>query len=116
MNSQNAENYINQIKNANINIAANLQYKIIDKMKDLTDKAYEDIKHVNLMLTAIIVNGDEWPMDKTSRWLGFAQAKLVEHNIITIDEERDRTREIFHNVYRENGLNVPETIDLYSKK
>jgi hypothetical protein len=113
---ENPNEYINSIKNANVNIAAGLQYKIINSMNRLSDDAYEDIKHVNLMLTAIIVNGDEWPMDKSSRWLGFIQAKLVQHNIITLDEERKDTREIFHNIYREQGLDVPQSIDLYSKK
>jgi hypothetical protein len=113
---ENPTQYIESIKNANINIAASLQYKTINNMNQLSESAYEDIKHVNLMLTAIIVNGDEWPMDKSSRWLGFAQAKLVEHNIITLDGERKDTRGIFHKIYQDNGLDVPQSIDLYSKK
>lgn len=113
---ENPTQYIESIKNANINIASDLQYKIINNMNKLTDDAYEDIKHVNLMLTAIIVNGESWPMDKSSRWLGFIQAKLVQHKIITLDRERNDTRDIFHNIYQDNGLNVPESIDLYNKK
>lgn len=113
---ENPNEYINSIKNANANIAAELQYKIINNMNRLPDDAYEDIKHVNLMLTAIIVSADVWPMDKTSRWLGFAQAKLVQHNIITLDEERKDTREIFHNIYKKYGVDVPKGVDLYSKK
>lgn len=113
---ENPTQYIESIKNANINIASELQYKIINNMNKLTDEAYEDIKHVNLMLTAIIVNGDSWPMDKSSRWLGFIQAKLIQHNIITLDGERNDTRDIFHQIYQDNGVNVPESIDLYSKK
>lgn len=113
---ENPNQYINSIKNANANIAANLQYKIINNMNRLSDDAYEDIKHINLMLTAIIVNADTWPMDKSSRWLGFAQAKLVQHNIITLDGERKDTREIFHKIYQDNSLNVPQSVDLYSKK
>jgi hypothetical protein len=43
-------------------------------------------------------------------------AKLVEHNIITLDGERKDTRGIFHKIYQDNGLDVPQSIDLYSKK
>ena len=42
--------------------------------------------------------------------LGYCQAYLTYMGLITVREERDRTRPIFHEAYRECGFLVPETI------
>lgn len=113
---ENPTQYIESIKNANIDLASNLQNKIINNINNLNDESYADIKHVNLILTTIIVNGKTWPIDKSSRWLGFVQAKLIQHNIITLDGERGDTRNVFHKIYQNSGINIPKSIDLYNKK
>lgn len=111
-----ANEYINSIKVANSQIAEKLQKKIIENKNLISNEAISDIEHINLMLTTIIENSEKWPIDKSSRWLGFAQAKLAQHHVITLDEEREDTRQIFHNIYQESGITVPESIDLYNKK
>ena len=74
----------------------------------------DEINYALSMLNAIINNSYKWPIDKTSRWLGFAQAELVRANIITIDSEREETRKIFHDTYRKIGIFIPETFEINS--
>lgn len=50
--------------------------------------------------------------DKQSRWLGFVQGVLATHGIISIVEERDFSRPLFHAAYDLMGLKRPETIEV----
>lgn len=59
------------------------------------------------MMRKIVVS--DWPVDKMSRWLGFAQAGIIAKGFTTIDDERDLTRPFFHKAYQEAGLKVPES-------
>ena len=51
------------------------------------------------------------PIDKKSRWLGFIQGILTYNNYITVSEERDFSRPLFHAAYEEDGTNIPPTVD-----
>ncbi len=52
-----------------------------------------------------------WPVDKTSRWIGFIQAALYARGALDIDTERDRTRPFFHQAYTEMGMPWPASVD-----
>jgi hypothetical protein len=52
---------------------------------------------------------DEWPIDKTSRWLGFVQATVIAKGLTTIEEERNFSRPLFHQAYKEANIVIPKT-------
>ncbi len=62
------------------------------------------------MLKTLKVNIDNWPVDKTSRWLGYIQRYLIEKEVVTVQGERDFSRPLFQNAYRELGYNIPESV------
>lgn len=63
--------------------------------------ATQALDHVNL-----------WPVDKTSRWIGFIQGVLATRGYLDVDAERDRTRPLFHKAYEAVGYRIPETSQL----
>lgn len=56
-----------------------------------------------------IVNND-WPIDKMNRWLGFAQAGLIEKGFCSVDQERHITRPYFHRAYQDQGIDIPASV------
>lgn len=54
-------------------------------------------------------NMNEWPVDKTSRWIGFIQGCLACKGFLDVDDERERTRPLFHTAYVEMGIDIPAT-------
>jgi hypothetical protein len=54
---------------------------------------------------------DEYPIDKLSRWLGYVQGVLCEKGVTTTDKERDFSRPLFHEAYRNEGIDIPPTLD-----
>lgn len=48
-----------------------------------------------------------YPLDKMNRWLGYIQAGLVVHNLISVNDERDFTRPIFHKAYKSENIDIP---------
>lgn len=55
---------------------------------------------------------DVMPIDKLSRWLGYAQAHAVTWGHFTTTELRDLTRDDFHCGYVYDGLPVPPVVDI----
>ncbi len=47
------------------------------------------------------------PIDKISRWLGFVQGCLTMRGILDVDGERDFSRPLFHEAYRNEGIPIP---------
>lgn len=64
------------------------------------------------MIDMLCDNANDWPVDKTSRWLGFIQGALWINNIIDINEERDFTRPLFHSYYESIGEKIPDSFDV----
>jgi hypothetical protein len=60
--------------------------------------------HLIKMCLLIKENADSWPIDKSNRWLGYIQGVMTVYGAITVDEERDFTRPLFHAYYAEQGL------------
>ena len=71
-----------------------------------------DSKRLQDMLDTLRENVDDWPIDKTNRWIGFIQGVLWSKGLIDIDEERDFTRPLFHKYYKQTGVNIPESVDV----
>ena len=54
------------------------------------------------------ISADTLPADKLSRWIGFVQGCLSMRSVFKADEERDFSRPIFHKVYANAGIPIPE--------
>jgi len=50
------------------------------------------------------------PEDKAARWIGFVQGCLAMRGMINVDEERDFTRPLFHQVFMARTGKIPETL------
>ena len=48
--------------------------------------------------------------DKLSRWLGYVQGIMTVYGWITVEEERENTRPLFHKAYEDLGLLKPASI------
>jgi hypothetical protein len=53
-----------------------------------------------------------WPVDKTSRWVGYVQGIMAVRGLLDVQAERDRTRPFFHEAYRAEGIALPPSRDL----
>ena len=72
-------------------------------------------KNIIWMCETLLQNIDEYPEDKVSRWLGFIQGCLSMREVISVDEERDFSRPLFHAAYAQQGIDIPETFELIIK-
>ena len=59
-------------------------------------------EHIIKMLSQIVKN-KEMSLDKKARWFGFIQGVLFVNNIISVKEERNLTRPLFHAAYERRG-------------
>lgn len=64
--------------------------------------------NVNWMAQHILGNA-HLPIDKISRWLGFIQGVLAVRNLLSVKDERDSSRSIFHRAYKAMGILPPKT-------
>lgn len=69
-------------------------------------------QNLRWMTTQALTHVNVWPVDKTSRWIGFIQGVLAVRGYLDVDEERNRTRPLFHKAYEEIGLAIPKTSQL----
>lgn len=69
------------------------------------DIEFANRDHILKMLETIIKN-KEMPLDKKARWFGFIQGVLTLNGIISVSEEREITRPLFHSVYKENNESI----------
>ncbi len=53
--------------------------------------------------------------DKLSRWLGFCQGVMWVNGVLSIEEERNFSRNLFHAAYEEMELKIPDTISIREK-
>lgn len=55
---------------------------------------------------------DIYPIDKLSRWLGYAQSIYVLQGFTTVNEERDFSRVLFHEAYLNENIKIPESFGI----
>lgn len=87
----------------------------IEKLEGLDDwdTQVETVKRKNLIafcqLTIDRILNWELPDDKMWRWVWFVQWSLITLWIVETEEERDRTRPMFHKAYAESWITPPKT-------
>jgi hypothetical protein len=69
-----------------------------------------DVAHLKWMCRTALEQGHTWPVDKLSRWLGFVQGVMAMYGWISVDEEREVSRPLFHAAYRDGGQACPPTV------
>lgn len=76
--------------------------------------AYPTLRRAYLaqMVDVAMEHNAHWPIDKTSRWLGFIQAGMVLHGLGTVDAERGHSRHLFHEAYRKEGIDLPPSVSV----
>lgn len=78
-----------------------LRYKdnfiLTSELKTLCEKAILEIEN--------------YPIDKLSRWLGYIQGYLCFTNQTTTKCERDISRPLFHKAYTNEGFDIPITFN-----
>lgn len=71
----------------------------------------EPSSHLHWLCTTALEHKDTLPIDKLSRWLGFLQGVLHSQGITSSDIERDFSRPLFHEAYRNEGVEIPPTLN-----
>lgn len=87
----------------------NLCKRLEDKNSHLKD--LEQKERISRMLNVLLDN-HHWPDLKIGKWLGYIEGILIANNVASVDEERDFTREFYHEHYRDNGIEIPKTTDV----
>jgi len=68
------------------------------------------LKNLKWMCRVGIEQAKTMTVDKASRWLGFVQGCLASRRLLLVDEEREFTRPLFHEVYKSSADGTPETL------
>lgn len=71
------------------------EFELSDDLINLSNKAIKEI--------------DNYPIDKLSRWLGFVQGYIIFTNQTSVNNERDLSRSMFHEAYKNEGINIPSS-------
>lgn len=64
------------------------------------------------MVETAVSELEGWPVDKTSRWIGYVQGVMATRGLLNVGAERERTRPFFHAAYAEEGIVVPPSRSL----
>jgi hypothetical protein len=72
-----------------------------------TDKTSPE--HLSWMLRTCMHEADNFPVDKTGRWIGYVHGVLAMARLLDPDVVRNRTREQFHAAYVATGQRIPAT-------
>ena len=92
---------------------------ILDKvfLEEKNTHTLERILQLKAMCQTVISNTSQYDKgynkmteDKISRWLGYVQGIMTIYGWITIAEERETTRSLFHQAYEDAGLSKPASI------
>lgn len=78
------------------------EFKLTNNLKELIEKA--------------IIEIDNYPIDKLSRWLGFVQGYVIFSEQTTIDKERGFSRNLFHKAYENENINIPKSFSTKGNK
>jgi hypothetical protein len=63
----------------------------------------------DLNMCRILEENPQWPVDKVSRWLGYIQRGMIDNKWTSVEEERNFSRRLFHQAYKEMDIDIPET-------
>lgn len=84
-------------------------------LEDLKSRMYLQLAYpssvaVYNLICLAIDNIDTLPIDKLSRWLGYAQCYATINGLGTVEELRDSTRTDFHRGYALDGIDIPPSL------
>jgi len=71
-------------------------------------------QHLRNMCLTLVNKMEEWPIDKSSRWLGFIQCGVINLKLTTVKNERDFSRPLFHKAYTNENTVIPQVMDVQS--
>lgn len=94
-----------------IQVAAGLAKFVERRQVFALDQPEVSMENLAWMCDEIIRKSDQLPYDKLNRWIGFVQGVLACQGFMSVAEERARTREIFHNMYKLTGVAIPPTVE-----
>ena len=105
---------LSPIQEAHLELASNY----VDRLEKLEDweTEIEDMRRDNLIafwkLAVERILNWELPDDKMWRWIWYLQWVLISRWLVSVNEERDRTRPIFHEAYEKSWIKPPETKEI----
>lgn len=72
----------------------------------------DTIKRIPNMLKVLEENIETWPHYKIGVWIGCIQTTLIHEKITSFEIERDFTRPLHHQFFKDIGAQIPKTIDV----
>ena len=87
-------------------------FKRYENIINVYNQGGEKICIQELNMCKYMIENIYLPIDKQSRWIGFIQKGIIDKNLTTVDEERNFSRILFHNNYKEMNISIPKTINL----
>jgi hypothetical protein len=66
--------------------------------------------HLRWMCATALESSHDWSEDKLSRWLGFVQGVMCARGQLTVDDEREFSRPLFHAAHHAAGLPAPAPV------
>lgn len=63
--------------------------------------------HLCWLLENVQRNAYTHPVDKLGRWLGYVQGVLAAQGSLSVPQERERSRQVYHAAYRADGVHTP---------
>ena len=97
----------------------NHQKLTVKKVNKILLKRYDSmlsntihLQDIRKMCQVALNNLKKWPVDKTSRWIGYIQANLISAKFTTVIRERDYSRPLFHAAYNNKKKLIPESINI----
>jgi hypothetical protein len=92
------EGYIKDLTEINLKLFMEARQVLAESSDDLDTSALE------AFVDSAVENIKYLPPDKQSRWLGYLQGRLADLGLLTIEEQRDRTRPLFQALYDKYNL------------
>ena len=56
---------------------------------------FTSLSHCAWMCFEALKHNDDWPIDKSMRWMGFVQYAVINAGLTTVTAQRDLTRPLF---------------------
>jgi hypothetical protein len=97
---------------ANLMTIKDVTIQLFQRYKSIIEEKYPEedgdetsLNHLKWMCDHVL--NSDMPIDKMSRWLGFVQGLLTAKKIISVEEERNFSRPLFHQAYENEDINNP---------
>lgn len=95
------------VMNAHIEMA-NRYINILQPIENI-DIHLDKVSNKNLLWMANKISTGDMLTDKASRWLGYIQGVMATKGYISVDQERDFSRPLYHLAYGNMNLDIPKS-------